>query len=618
MNRQSGKERGKMKTETLKILPEEKRTWLGVFVFSLMILIGAKGLAADYEVDYSSQSLRAGVWIEGLAEGEVLDRGEEITVGFQANEDAYAVVYRINTEGLVTVLWPRSRMDDGFIFGGHEYLLPVTGARRLVASSSTGEGFVEAIISRHPFDLRDLPLDFHHEYQSEEIGFYVTGDPFLAINEVNFAITGMEDSQDFVVTNYLSYYVHETVDHPRYLCNQCHMDDDLALSPYNDECTIEITYDYGWNNQWYTDYGYYPVYHNPVYVYVDPWTWRPWINFWYEPYYRCSPWPGHNWHNPAYVWCDSPYYRDTGVRYKTGRGLFKPADGRPSSRRKTADYARVSGQIAQKGPTSRERDVMVKKQRSAAGAQGGRPTKGSSNLVVARGERPIVRTRPSIDPSTRSGSRGGLQIRETSGRKQVSGSGRTKEGRKEVVGSPVRRLPGGGTSVVSPGRIPPGNSRGSVQGQSPTTVRGNSRSGTSPGSSSNLSRGSGSDRKIKPVEPRKKGTRIWNSRSGSQTGGKNPRSSVRTSNPNKPVRSQDVDRKVGRSQSKSSSKIKPKSTDKSTSRSSSSNKGSSGSVTSSKKSSGKSSSSQGKSSSGGSRKSNSKSGRKSGGSRSKR
>ncbi len=303
---------------------QQKMVLTGIFTLTFMLcsLAFATGqtTVAETEFDYSSQTLRVGVWIDGLEEGVVLDRGQDMAVGFQTNEDAYAVVYRINTEGLVTVLWPRSRLDDGFVFGGHEYLMPVTGARRLAASSSAGEGFVEAIVSRYPFDLRDLAVDFHHEFQAEKIEFAIIGDPFLAMNEVNFAITGMEDSGDFVITNYLSYYVNEVVEHPRFLCNQCHMDDDLAVHPYRDQCTIDITYDYGWGNSWYRDNGYYPVYYNPVYVYIDPWTWRPWINFWYEPYYTCNYGSGYVWGNPVYAWCDSPYYQNYGVRYKTGRG----------------------------------------------------------------------------------------------------------------------------------------------------------------------------------------------------------------------------------------------------------------------------------------------------------
>ncbi len=277
------------------------------------------------EFDYSKIDLRVGVWLDH-DEKEVYQRGQEMGAGFQTSTDAYAVVYRIDVDGLVTVLWPRSRMDNGFAFGGHEYLLPVAGGRKLKVSTSEGEGFVEAVVSKYPFDLRDLEIDFHHELGPDRFDFRVAGDPFLAINEVNFAVTGLENSEEYVVTNYTSYYVHREVDHPRYLCNQCHFEDDVAYEPYRDSCTLEITYDYGWANGWYEDYGYFPVYANPVYVYVDPWTWRPWVNFWYWPSYTCAPYYGYGWYGGGcYSWGYSPYYAgNCYTSYDNGNRRYRP------------------------------------------------------------------------------------------------------------------------------------------------------------------------------------------------------------------------------------------------------------------------------------------------------
>ena len=209
----------------------------------------------ESDFDYAGIDLRAAVWLDRDRD-DVYQRGEEQGVGFQTNQDAYAVVYRIDAEGVVDILWPRSRMDDGFAFGGHEYLLPVSGASALRVAMQEGEGFVMAIVSKYPFDLRDLEIDFHHEPTNGTYDFMVAGDPYLAMNEVNFAITGLENSEEYVVTDHTSYYVHRQVDHPRYLCNQCHFEDDVAYHPYQDECTLTIEYDYGWSNEWYDRYGY--------------------------------------------------------------------------------------------------------------------------------------------------------------------------------------------------------------------------------------------------------------------------------------------------------------------------------------------------------------------------
>ena len=190
---------------------------------------------SDKDFDYAAQTLRVALWLD-RDEDEIYQRGDEQRVGFQTNEDAYAVVYRIDTDGMVTVLWPRDRLDDGFVFGGHEYRLPGRESAALRINEQEGEGYVQAIVSRYPFDLRALELDFLQDAGGTRVDFRVAGDPFLAMNEVNYAITGLEDAGDHVITNHVRYYVHKRVDHPRYLCMQCHTEDSVRYDPYEGHC----------------------------------------------------------------------------------------------------------------------------------------------------------------------------------------------------------------------------------------------------------------------------------------------------------------------------------------------------------------------------------------------
>ena len=489
--------------------------WGFLSALTLSMLIAGAGQARDTdtvpvpppaaepssaEYDYSQQALRVGVWLD-KDEDEVYRRGENLTVGLQTNGDAYAVVYRIDAEGLVTILWPRSRLDDGFVFGGHEYSLPVSGAPRLRVSGEAGLGYVEAIVSSYPFDLRDLEIDFHHENRSESYDFYVAGDPFLAMNEVNFAVTGLEDAADYVVTNYASYYVHEKVDHPRYLCNQCHFDDTVAYHPYQDHCTLEINYDFGWSNSWYGHYGYYPVYWHPTYVYIDPWTWRPWVNFWYYPSYVCPPYPYYAWGYSTYAWYDSPYYRgDSYVYLSSGYDRYRPLGRIPvgASLSKSRDYASISSRVKGRLLDDDQRVAMKTRtpvtrdgRRDAVSVKDGIRTSGGSPV---QGERPIARTRPELGSGETDRVRPGLQVR-----------GGSRDGSN--VRPNIRHTAGG--SKTRPALNP-------VAGKSPA-VQG-SRGGPGlqeerpvPRRNGDLKDGSrGHQGTIKPVEPRKKGTRVWN------------------------------------------------------------------------------------------------------------
>ncbi|MBU2499766.1 DUF4384 domain-containing protein [bacterium] len=456
---------------------------------------GAKGF------DFDQVGLRAAVWLD-KGPDEVYQRGDRLKVGFQVNEDAYAVVYRIDTEGGVTVLWPRSRLDDGFVFAGHEYKLPVGGAAQIFAGNVEGEGFVQVLASRYPFDLRALEIDFHHEVRDGRFDFYVAGDPFLAMNEVNYAITGLEDSEDYVVTNYASYYVHRKVDHPRYLCNQCHLDDEVVYDPYDDHCTLEITYDYGWGNNWYDHHGYYPVYYQPVYVYVDPWTYRPWVNFWYWPHYTCGPYYGYSWHSTCWAWSDSPYYwGDVYYGYDGGRNRYRPLTPYDGDRtaRKTREYARATPLVGAEGPGEDQRQAMRTRTplrpTDVQRTRGADPTGGSRVAGSFVGQDPAPRSRPVIETSSRDGSAAGLRIREPNKPAGVDAPRTREDYRHRAAGDGEQPALSPVTRTRTPdraggARVAPGVDRAAKPAQ--------------PG-----------DRTIKPVEPRKKGTRIWNSSPGS-------------------------------------------------------------------------------------------------------
>jgi hypothetical protein len=408
------------------------------------------------------------------------------------------VVYRIDAEGDVTVLWPRSRYDDGFVFGQHSYTLPSSADRPLRVSSEEGVEYVEAVVSVYPFDLRALEVDFFNEDNDDGYHYRVAGDPFLAMNEVNYAMTGLEDAADYVVTNYTSFYVHRAVDHPRYLCGQCH-DDDQRYDPYHDTCTINIHYDYGWYNRWWLTYGYYPVYYYPAFYYVDPWSWSPWINYWYTPWYG---WPGgvvYTWPYRYHIWCDSPYWHgDVWARWKGGHRRYAPLAKdyalRPDDR--DVRYRRSSLMVQAERPgeditrAMRSRTAFTDKE--ARRVQGVRATEtdhrfGNTELAVrTRTEFRRSAANPQANP--------GLRIRDTG-----------------------TLLQGGSRNVPAGENVRTGSDRVRIRDRSVEDQGGADRRLRA--ESSRLDKGT-SERKsgIRSVEPRKQGSRIWSGGRTTPTG----------------------------------------------------------------------------------------------------
>lgn len=278
-------------------------------------------MSADDELRYASREMRARVWHDKDDE-EVYKRGEELRLYFRINQDSYVVMYRIDADGYTEVLWPTSRFDDGFVFGGHTYSVPGRASQLpLNVSNVKGVEYVEIIASEYPFDLRELGLDFH--FDMDEVTDYahqVAGDPFLAVNDINYAITGLEEDVDWVVTDWAHIYIEEQVDYARYTCTSCHTEEEEQYSPYVDSCTQVAVYnDWGWHTRWYASFGYYPLYCDAPYYYWDRWYYRPYYYSYYPVYYS---WPSYGVYvrpYPVYAWRTHSSYRGDYVTYY-GRG----------------------------------------------------------------------------------------------------------------------------------------------------------------------------------------------------------------------------------------------------------------------------------------------------------
>ena len=75
-------------------------------------------------------------------------RGQRVRVFFEASEDTYVTVFRIDTDGRVSVLFPIGPWDHGFARGGRRYeVRPYSGRYAFAANDLPGEGDVFAAAS---------------------------------------------------------------------------------------------------------------------------------------------------------------------------------------------------------------------------------------------------------------------------------------------------------------------------------------------------------------------------------------------------------------------------------------------------------------------------------------
>lgn len=197
---------------------------------------------------------------------QTYQRGDRVRALFRVREDAYVTIVRLDTDGRMRVLYPRTPNDDNWVQAGHTYRVPGYTDASFVVDDPTGVGYVFAISSYKPFDFGRYAVG--HGWDQVALASRVHGDPFVALR--SFAERIAYDANTGYATDYAEYYVDRRVDYPRYAYPDCN-DSRVIFDPYDAPCTryFVIVYDDG-----YYPYRYYPG-TRVVYVPRPRYEWRP-------------------------------------------------------------------------------------------------------------------------------------------------------------------------------------------------------------------------------------------------------------------------------------------------------------------------------------------------------
>ncbi len=219
-------------------------------------------------------------------------------VKVRASQDAYLLVYEIDADGNVNLLYPWKR-GSGLVEGRRTLRLPPDDADyQLVVEKETGQGFLVAVASDRPF--RDLPWFLRpFDPQAASVGYEgapqsgeepeegfdedgrVVGDPYVAMERIRRRVLDRPGDTEHFASAYSTYYVHEQVRYPRYLCNDCHRPNRWAwwdgFDPYYAHCSVmdfRVNWSWYWGPQIWT--AYVPYYYYVVRTDCPP-RYQPWV-----------------------------------------------------------------------------------------------------------------------------------------------------------------------------------------------------------------------------------------------------------------------------------------------------------------------------------------------------
>lgn len=244
-----------------------KRFTVGVALALALPAGAAVALAAEQvplEADHApiemiahARRLDVDVWIN-KDEGGIYRPGESMRVYFRTNADGYVLVFNVDTEGYIHLIYPYGPGDSPFVEGGRPYRIPSrSDPYDLVADGPPGIEYVVAVASPYPFqnlpwylsadrveDGRPDGYDEDGDAWDTDAGALV-GDPYVGIDRIIRRIVppGREDR---VATNETYFYIGRRVEYPRYVCADCHYHP-YYFDPYLSACSVfEIRIDATW------------------------------------------------------------------------------------------------------------------------------------------------------------------------------------------------------------------------------------------------------------------------------------------------------------------------------------------------------------------------------------
>jgi hypothetical protein len=168
--------------------------------------------------------------------GAVLMPGRDINLTFQTSSDAYVIIYNIDSEGYVHLLYPVGGRPE-MINGKKVHFLPEQGAGvTWEVGRDTGIEYIHAIAVDDPsrIDRDELYYLAQNSTMPEERRLRIDMDPFLAFNMIDEEL--IPDAERMTpATDYTYFYINRKVDYPGYLCYKCHSPSKIP-DPYAMDC----------------------------------------------------------------------------------------------------------------------------------------------------------------------------------------------------------------------------------------------------------------------------------------------------------------------------------------------------------------------------------------------
>jgi hypothetical protein len=214
--------------------------------------LGAQAIEQD-------DTLEARVWLDRGAE-PMLKRGDRVRIYYRTSQDAYGAIFHIDTDGVVSMVFPHHPGATAPVAGGRDYRLLFPGTAVWTVKEDPGVGYFFMLASSEALDFSSFTYD--ERWELGAVGSVVYEDPYVAIDAYVAELIPDWEVVPYAL-DFVTYHVGATHAYPRFLCYDCHAYRPYALwNPYELACaSFRIVI---WNDPYFD-----PVYrHSGIHVAV--------------------------------------------------------------------------------------------------------------------------------------------------------------------------------------------------------------------------------------------------------------------------------------------------------------------------------------------------------------
>ncbi len=203
-------------------------------IATLIAALAASGARAQSQEQ--APALETRVWLD-RGEEPVLQRGETVRIYYRTSEDAYAAIFRIDTDGHIWLVFPQDPGAGELVKGNRDYRLMLPQSPVWRVGDDPGQGYFFMVASPYPLDFSSFGFDPRTGWDLSTVSSVVYEDPYVAIDDyVAQVVPGWE--QVPYALDFLTYNVGNTYSYPRFLCYDCHEARPYAAwNPYTYPCT---------------------------------------------------------------------------------------------------------------------------------------------------------------------------------------------------------------------------------------------------------------------------------------------------------------------------------------------------------------------------------------------